>query len=379
MNKYRWIFLSNIALVFLITGVEKAIIQTDVVASASEWAGALRAAGNNIGEIPEDDRAGHAIEAWRELEKRFPLASDWMLQDGFDEPLWMRSPAGGREQWLPQEALIGDDLINLLQDRSVDRWVMMIERVLDELGNQGRPLALELEVLRRNGNEDNLAALYLRGCEMRRAQRLKPFLDKKWEGIVFARHYNMGGSHYAYTEGLSDAQHERHFIPGSSLNLLRMEGTRGIVEVLIDDPGGVIRDADVSWDGSTILFSWKKSLDADDYSLYTMDARTRKITTITDDLGHADYEGAFLPNGDIVFNSTRCVQVVDCWYTEVSNLYTCDPNGRYLRRLSFDQVHTNYPTMLEDGRLVYTRWDYNDRGQLYPQGLFQMNPDGTAQ
>jgi len=47
--------------------------------------------------------------------------------------------------------------------------------------------------------------------------------------------------------------------------------------------------------------------------------------------------------------------------------------------LSFDQVHTNYPTVTEDGRVLYTRWDYNDRGQLFPQGLFQMFPDGTAQ
>ncbi|MDP6547114.1 MAG: hypothetical protein QGH60_24320, partial [Phycisphaerae bacterium] len=32
-----------------------------------------------------------------------------------------------------------------------------------------------------------------------------------------------------------------------------------------------------------------------------------------------------------------------------------------------------------DGRVIYTRWDYNDRGQLYPQPLYQMNIDGTAQ
>jgi hypothetical protein len=47
--------------------------------------------------------------------------------------------------------------------------------------------------------------------------------------------------------------------------------------------------------------------------------------------------------------------------------------------LSFDQVHTNYPTVMSDGRVIYTRWDYNDRGQLYPQPLYQMNPDGTGQ
>ena len=34
---------------------------------------------------------------------------------------------------------------------------------------------------------------------------------------------------------------------------------------------------------------------------------------------------------------------------------------------------------MPDGRIVYTRWEYSDRGQLFVQGLFQMNPDGTGQ
>jgi len=70
---------------------------------------------------------------------------------------------------------------------------------------------------------------------------------------------------------------------------------------------------------------------------------------------------------------------VDCWWTEVSNLYVMDGDGRFMRRVGFDQVHTNYPTTLDDGRVIYTRWDYHDRGQIYPQPLFQMNADGTAQ
>ena len=100
---------------------------------------------------------------------------------------------------------------------------------------------------------------------------------------------------------------------------------------------------------------------------------------LTFGLGFADYEGAYLPDGDLLFNSTRCVQVVDCFFTEVSNLYTCDRDGRFLRRLAFDQVHSNYPTVTEDGRVLYTRWEYNDRGQIFTQALFQMNPDGTNQ
>ena len=221
----------------------------------------------------------------------------------------------------------------------------------------------------------NATPEYIRSCEQRRAGRLAAAPKK----IVFVKHFNMGGSHYAYTEGLSDAQAERNFKAGSALCLLDLSGPEPVVETLIDDPKGVIRDPDVSYDGKRILFAWKKSDREDDYHLYEMDAQTRVIRQLTHGLGAADYEGVYLPGGGILFNSTRCVQTVDCWWTEVSNLYTCDNDGGNIRRLTFDQVHDNYPTVTPDGRILYTRWEYNDRGQLYPQPLFEMNMDGTNQ
>jgi len=220
--------------------------------------------------------------------------------------------------------------------------------------------------------------LYLRACAQRRAVRLQTLLARA-PRIIFTKHYDLGGSFYAYTEGQSDAQNERSFVPGASLCLLTMDGPYGRVETLLDDPGGVIRDPDVSYDGARVLLAWKKSLDGDDFHLYELDMATRQLRQLTSGLGFADYEGVYAPSGDILFNSTRCVQTVDCWWTEVSNLYTCDRDGRFLRRLSFDQVHTNHPAVTPDGRVLYTRWDYNDRGQVFPQGLFQMLPDGTGQ
>jgi hypothetical protein len=194
--------------------------------------------------------------------------------------------------------------------------------------------------------------------------------------FVFVKHAVMGGSHYAYTEGQSDAQAESHFDPGAALCVF--DPAKG-VETLLEDKTGVIRDPDVSWDGKRILFAWKKSRHEDDYHLYEMEAATRKVRQLTFGLGVADYEGCYLPDGDIIFNSTRCVQTVDCWWTEVSNLYRCDKDGKRIRRLTFDQVHDNFPTMTPDGQILYTRWEYNDRGQIYTQPLFQMLPDGTAQ
>ncbi len=222
------------------------------------------------------------------------------------------------------------------------------------------------------------ASLYLDAAAARRAARLGPHRDQL-RRVVFAKHALMGGSHYAYTEGQSDAQHERHFKPGSALCMMELDGLFATVNTLLADSAGVIRDPDVSYDGSRVLFAWKKADREDDYHLYELNLATGECRTLTEGLGYADYEGVYLPDGNIVFNSTRSVQTVDCWWTEVSNLFLCDGDGRFMRQVGFDQVHTNFPTVTHDGRVIYTRWDYNDRGQIYPQGLFQMNPDGTGQ
>lgn len=104
-----------------------------------------------------------------------------------------------------------------------------------------------------------------------------------------------------------------------------------------------------------------------------MNLDTREVKQVTSGIGFADIEGIYLPDDNILFNSTRCGTSVDCWFTEVSNLFICDRSGKYMRQIGFDQVHTLHPVLLEDGRVVYTRWDYNDRGQIFPQPLFQMN------
>jgi hypothetical protein len=257
----------------------------------------------------------------------------------------------------------------------------VLRRVIDELAGSDQGLNAGLEMmLQQNTPSDDAGwlRLYAHACEARRAKRLAPLIATS-PRIVFIKRRTVRPSFFAYTEGQSDAQAERHFLPGSALCLMTLDGTRAEVEDLLVDKGGVIRDPAVSWDGKRVAFAWKKSLDQDDYHLYEMDLETRDIRQVTSGRGVADYEPAYLPNGDFIFASTRCVQTVDCFWTEVSNLYTCDPEGKYLRRLGFDQVHTVYPQVLDDGRVVYTRWDYNDRGQVFPQPLFQMNADGTGQ
>ena len=292
-----------------------------------------------------------------ELQRTFPVEWDWLRQV--------------RDAAMPQQAATGQAQLGRAQ----------VEAVMALLPGAPDPLRAELDLLLQQNVADGdrrWVMLHARACEERRARRLTRLLDKPF-AIAFIKRRTVRPSFFAYTEGQSDAQSERHFLPGATLCRLGFTGTRGVVSPLIDDPRGVLRDPAVSWDGSRIAFAWKKSLDNDDYHLYEIDLTNKGVRQLTAGAGVADYEPAYLPNNDLIFASTRCVQTVDCWWTEASNLYACDPDGKRLRRLGFDQVHTVYPQVLDDGRVIYTRWDYNDRGQIFPQPLFQMNPDGSGQ
>lgn len=219
---------------------------------------------------------------------------------------------------------------------------------------------------------------YLSACEQRRAKRLAAFVSNSPE-VVFTKFRTLRPSFFAYTEGLSDARAECNFFAGGELAKIQMNGIWATEETLLKDTAGVLRDPDVHFDGKHILFSWKKSAKEDDFHLYEMEMPSRRLKQLTTGLGFADIEPLYLPDENILFNSTRNGSAVDCWTVEVSNLYLCDRDGRYTRQVGFDQVHTSNPTLLDDGRVVYTRWEYNDRGQVYMQPLFQMNPDGTGQ
>ena len=223
-------------------------------------------------------------------------------------------------------------------------------------------------------------AAYRAWCLKRRASRLAPVVAKA-KTWVYARHYVMGGSHYAYTEALSDHVAESTFHElGSGLYLGEFTADGLWREVpLLETKEGCFRDVDVSPDAKRLLYAFKANRLKDDFHLYEMDLATRRTRQLTFGLGFADYEGCYLPDGCILFNSSRCSQIVDCYWTEVSNLYRCDADGGNLWRLTFDQVHDNYPVLNADGTIFYTRWEYNDRSQMFVQPFFRMSPDGTGQ
>jgi hypothetical protein len=159
--------------------------------------------------------------------------------------------------------------------------------------------------------------------------------------------------------------------------LYRWNLATGKLATLLDDPRGGVRDPQVHYDGRTILFSYRKG-GTEQYHLYEINADGTGLRQLTDGL-YDDIEPTYLPNGDIVFVSTRCKRWVNCWLTQVAVLYRCDANGQNIRPMSSNNDHDNTPWPLPDGRILYTRWEYVDRSQVHYHHLWAANPDGTAQ
>lgn len=91
------------------------------------------------------------------------------------------------------------------------------------------------------------------------------------------------------------------------------------------------------------------------------------------------YDGTYLPDGRIIANSNIGYQGVPCVSGDdpVGNMVLYTPKDKNLRRLTFDQDANWNPVVMNNGRVMYTRWEYTDLTHYYSRIVMHMNPDGT--
>ena len=94
-----------------------------------------------------------------------------------------------------------------------------------------------------------------------------------------------------------------------------------------------------------------------------------------------NYNGIYLPDGRIIFDSTATFVGVPCvgGADYVGNLHLLSADRQSVRQLCFEQDNDWYPTLLADGRVMYLRWEYTDSAHYFSRILMSMNPDGTGQ
>ncbi len=140
---------------------------------------------------------------------------------------------------------------------------------------------------------------------------------------------------------------------------------------------GLPRDPDVHFDGKRILFSMRRGID-DDYHICEVNADGSGLRQLTRLAGAADIDPIYLPDGGIVFSSTREPKYCGCNQHIMANLYRMDGDGANIIRIGGSTLFEGHSRLLPDGRILYDRWEYVDRNFGDAQGLWTVNPDGTG-
>ncbi len=186
--------------------------------------------------------------------------------------------------------------------------------------------------------------------------------------LVIKRH-EINASHvYTY--------HYEGFRAGGGLYVISPHNPQEEPLELAASPEGQILDCDLSHNGRVALFSWRRR-EGEGYHLWTVNVDGTNLRQITDGDWH-DYNACWLPDGDIAFLTTRSPQFAYCWHAPVGVLHRMKADGSDLRQLSANYLNDFTPQVLDDGRIIYTRWEYVDRPAIPIQSLWTINPDGTG-
>jgi hypothetical protein len=153
-------------------------------------------------------------------------------------------------------------------------------------------------------------------------------------------------------------------------------------------PQGAYQHLDMSYDGGRILFSFCKLNNPPKdayrgnpghyYDIYEVRANGNDLKPLIVS-SYDDITPRYLPNGNIAFVSTRRGGYSRCGpdFAPCHTLALADADGANQRLISFHEVHEYDPAVMNDGRIVYTRWDYVDREASLYQQLWITRPDGT--
>ncbi|MBN1854125.1 MAG: hypothetical protein JW829_15465, partial [Pirellulales bacterium] len=184
-----------------------------------------------------------------------------------------------------------------------------------------------------------------------------------------------------YPQGAEWPHQARHrngmmAVPGGRLLVLDGLHPGGKIRKLGPMKPGSYWRPDVSWDGQRILFCFKPC-DESSFHLYEINTDGSGLQQLTDG-PYDDLDPIYEPDGHIIFTTTRCNTYVRCMpYTYSYILARCNADGSDIYLLSRNNEPDWCPSLLHDGRIIYSRWEYHDKALWRIQSLWVTNQDGT--
>ena len=159
--------------------------------------------------------------------------------------------------------------------------------------------------------------------------------------------------------------------------LKALDPKTGKTRVIVPEvEGRTVRDPEVDYDGKRIVFSMRTGRE-DDYHIYTVNADGSELRQLTREKGVSDIDPVWLPDGGIVFSSTRNPKYCMCNRHIMANLYRMEADGANIHQIGVSTLFEGHSAVMPDGRILYDRWEYVDRNFGDAQGLWTCNPDGT--
>jgi len=165
-------------------------------------------------------------------------------------------------------------------------------------------------------------------------------------------------------------------------------------------PLGATQHPDISYDAKKVLFGFCDHTESDPqkrrYLIYEAavdGSYVRQVTGTKDDpwdksrrhgyqsVMIEDFDPHYLPDGDFVFNSTRVQCIARCHAGRNAPsfvIYRGSLDGREVYPLSYGEANELDPAVLNDGRIIYNRWEYVNRHDCKFHKLWTMKPDGTG-
>jgi len=165
-------------------------------------------------------------------------------------------------------------------------------------------------------------------------------------------------------------------VPGGRLLVLDGLHPGAKVRKLAPEVPGSFWKPDLSFDAKRVVFCYKPH-DEQSFHLYEMNLDGTGLVQLTDS-EYDDVDPIYLPDGHIIFTTTRGNSYVRCGpfiYSYV--LARCDADGGNVYLISHNGEPDFVPSLMQDGRVIYSRWEYSDKPLWRIQSLWTTNPDGT--